>query len=70
MLIFQSITPINHNREKQVILLIDSKLGKMVLSCSKNLSALLRGITSKNHGGFYCLNCLHSFVTENKCESH
>ena len=42
----------------------------MALSCSNKLSALLRGITSKHHGDFYCLNCLHSFATENKCESH
>ena len=35
---------------------------------SKKLSALLYGITSKHMGGFYCLNCLHSFRTENiKC---
>ena len=32
----------------------------------KNLSALLRGITSKHKGDFYCLNCSHSFRTENK----
>ena len=25
----------------------------------KKLSTLLRGITSKHHGDFYCLNCLH-----------
>ena len=31
---------------------------------------LLRGITSKEHHDFYCLNCLHSFATENKGESH
>ena len=36
----------------------------------KNLSALLRGITSKHHGDFYCLNCIHSFATENKLQSH
>ena len=45
----------------------------MALSCSKKLSALLRGITSSHHGDFYCLNCLnclHSFVTENKGEFH
>ena len=36
----------------------------------KNLSALLRGITFNNHGAFYCLNCFHSFATENKRESH
>ena len=32
----------------------------------KKLSALLRGITSKDPGDFYCLNCLHSFATEKK----
>ena len=36
----------------------------------KNLSALLRGITSKHNGYFYCLNYLHSFRTENKLKSH
>ena len=36
----------------------------------KEFSALLRGITSKHQGDFYCLNCLHFFATENKCESH
>ena len=30
----------------------------------RKLSTLLKGITSKHHGDFYCLNCLHSFRTE------
>ena len=34
----------------------------------KQLSTL-RGITSKDHGGFYCLNYLHSLRTENKLKS-
>ena len=34
------------------------------------LSALLRGITSKNYGDFYCLNYLHSLRTKNKLELH
>ena len=42
----------------------------MALSCSTKLSTLLRRITSKYHGDFYCLNCLHSFSTENKLKSH
>ena len=42
----------------------------MALSCSKKLSALLRGITSKHYRDFYCLNCLHSFSTKKKLESH
>ena len=41
----------------------------MALSCSKKLSTLLRGITSKHNGDFYCLNCLHSFATKKKRES-
>ena len=31
----------------------------------RSLSRLLRGITSNNHGDFYCLGCLHSFRTDN-----
>ena len=35
------------------------------------MASLLRGTTSKHHGDFYCLNCLHSFATKkNKLESH
>ena len=30
---------------------------------------LLRGIANKHCGDFYCLNCPHSFTTENKRES-
>ena len=30
---------------------------------------MLRGITSKCHGGFYFFNCLHSLRTENKLKS-
>ena len=36
----------------------------------KKLSTLLRRITTKHHGDFYCLNCLHSFRTKNKLKSH
>ena len=36
----------------------------------KKLSTLLRGITSKHQGDFNCLNCLHSYRTENKLQSH
>ena len=60
----------NSNREKQVIFLIISNGEKWYYLGVKNLSALLRGITSKNKGDFYCLNCRHSFRTKNKLESH
>ena len=42
----------------------------MALSCSQKLSALLRGIISKNNSDFYYLNCLDSFRIKNKLESH
>ena len=58
------------NPEKQTLLLIVSKRRRMILSCNKNLSALLKGITFKHNGDFYCLNCVYSFSTENKRQSH
>ena len=42
----------------------------MVLSCSQKTIALLRGPTCKDHGDFYCLNCVHSFAKESKLQSH
>ena len=36
----------------------------------KGLSALLRGITSKHDGDFYCLNCFHSYNTDKKLRKH
>ena len=36
----------------------------------KRLSALLRGITSKHDGDFYCLNCFQSYTTKNKLKKH
>ena len=56
------------NCEKQVLLMIPNRKGLHHLAVKK-LSVSLREIMSK-HGDFYCPNCLHSFATENKCESH
>ena len=36
----------------------------------KNISGLLRGITSNHNGNFYCLNCLHSYRTKSKLKKH
>ena len=36
----------------------------------KNLSRLLRGITSNHKEDFYCLSCFHSYRIENKLEEH
>ena len=55
--------------KNQVILLIITDGEKAHYLAIKTLSALLRGITSENKGHFYCLNCFHSFRTENKLKS-
>ena len=36
----------------------------------KNVSGLLRGITSNHEGDFYCLNCFCAYSTQNKFEAH
>ena len=36
----------------------------------KKLSALLKGITSKHKGDFYCLNFFYSYRTEEKLKKH
>ena len=62
----------NSTREKQLILLmisIEEKEGCHYLAVKK-LSTLLRGVTSKHHGDFYCLKCFHSFRTKNELKSH
>ena len=37
---------------------------------AKSFSRLLRGITSSHNGDYYCLNCFHSYSTENKLNAH
>ena len=60
----------NLTREKQVILLMISNGETWHYLTVKNLSRLLRGITSNHDGDFYCLNCFHSYRTKNKLEAH
>ena len=43
---------------------------RLALSCSKKLSELLNGITSKDQADFYCLNSHPSFRTEKDFKSH
>ena len=58
----------NLTREKKVILLMISNGEKWHYLVIKNLSGLLKGITSNHVGDFYCLNCAYS--TKNKLEKH
>ena len=56
----------NFKRESQVILLMITDAKKWHYLAVKSLSALLRGITSKHNGDFYCINCFHSYSTKKK----
>ena len=58
--------------EKQIIILMIPNEEKewWHFLAIKKFFALLREITSKHNGDFNCLNCLHSFRTENKLKSH
>ena len=53
-----------HNGSRKCVDLLIVKSGE------KSLSGLLRGVTSRNNGDFYCRNCLGSFRTKNACEDH
>ena len=66
------ISEVNSNYEKQIILLMipNEEKEEWDYLAVKRLSTLLRGITPKHHGEFYCLNCLHTFRAENKLKCH
>ena len=52
--------------KNQVILLIITDAKKWYCLAAKRLSALLKRITSKHDGDFYCLNCFCSYSTKDK----
>ena len=60
----------NCKGENQVILLMITDGKKLHYLALKSLSALLGGIISNHNGGFYCLNCFHSYSTKNKLKKH
>ena len=61
-----------HNlvRDNQIILLMITDGEKWHYVAVKNLSRLLRGISSNHNNDYYCLNCFHSYSTENKLNAH
>ena len=61
----------NNKRDTQVVLLMvtNGRCNWHFLAV-RNKSRLLRGITSNHNGNFSCLNCFHSFTTENKLRKH
>ena len=54
----------NLSCDKQIVLLMITDGEKWHYLTVKNLSGLLRGITSNHHGDFYCLNCFRSYRTK------
>ena len=61
---------LNLNHKKKITILTNSNGEGCHYLEVKKLSALLRGINLKNNDDCYCLNCLYSFRTKSKLESH
>ena len=59
----------NLKRENQVILLMITDGEKWHYLPEKKLSTLLKGITLKHNGDFYCLNCCNSYSTKKNLKS-
>ena len=57
-------------RDNQIILLMISNGENWHYLVVKNLSGLLRGISSNHNSDYYCLNCFQSYRTENKLNVH
>ena len=60
----------DEKRENKVILLTIADGKKWHCLAAKSLPELLRGVTSKHVEDFYCLNCFHSYSTENKLKKY
>ena len=55
---------------KKIFIMISDGTSNWHCLAIKNISGLLRGITSIHNGDFYCLNCLHSYGTKRKLKKH
>ena len=55
----------NDERDSQAnLLMITDGTANWHYLAIKNISGLLRGITSNHNGDFYCLNCFHSYTSK------
>ena len=62
-----------HNDERDIqanLLMITDGTANWYYLAIKNISGLLRGITSNHNGDFYCLNCFHSYTSKRKLKKH
>ena len=57
-------------RDNQIILLMISNGENWHYLVVKNLSGLLRGISSNHNSNYYCLNCFQSYRNESKLNAH
>ena len=57
-------------RDNHIILFMISNGTNWHYLAVKSLSRLLRGISSNYNSDYYCLNCFHSYRTENKLNVH
>ena len=65
------ISKYNNERDGQVnLLMITDGTTNWHYLAIKNISGLLRGITSNHDGDFYCLNCFHFYTTKRKLKKH
>ena len=64
------ISKYNFKRDNQVVLLMITNNEKWHYLAVKNISMLLRRVTSNHNGDFYCLNCFHSYRTLKKLKKH
>ena len=60
----------NLMRDNEIILLMISNGENWHYLTVNSLPRLLRGISSNHDGDYYCLNCFHSYRTENKLKAH
>ena len=64
------VSKYNNERDIQVnLLMITDNYKDWHYLAVKSISGLLKGITSKHNGDFYCLNCFHSYTTEKNLKS-
>ena len=62
-----------HNKKRDTqanLLMIAAENNNWHYLAVKRISGLLRGITSRHNRDLYCLNCFHSYTTENKLRKH
>ena len=65
------VSKYNNERDIQVNLLMITDNDKdWHYLAVKSISGLLKGITSKHKGDFYCLNCFYLCITEKKLKKH